>query len=627
MTKPKIYDEFEAQKAVNEAIDDTSIEDDSVDQYFEAAIEVLTGKVQARSAASNLNLDLKKLESLLQLARKKLDVQPSKENKHPKKSNESNNEMDRPTSSSSLTEKPKNQEKGKKPGRPQKRKTEEEEIPKKRESKKKKKSDNIEENVTVRKKRRKMTDVLQQEAREQVFGGSNDADSEALALALKVLPPSPVKTRSKTLSSVNSLKALTWNDNPREYSPTTTASSSALVLYTKGGNKKKQDVAFSKNTRAKTNAPSTSNALVPFRPKPTISKKAIPMPSAPHEDVTKSQKHEIVSTTKSGRLNSKPIPTNPRWQEFPTVIEEAIDIILTPHNFRTGKEVDLDKKAQMRSGILDIILFEVTAIKASNDRNLGVTTVRKYSRDVKILLESVLGNDVADEEFFGNLKDKENITLDELKEAINKYKKENIFEKPVETISTKSFKKSKKTDLNKSKSLTEKRPPPIQAKKSKGQQKQRVDPSVDVDAPNIVAALPRKASLPNNNKNIVNKHQQRMPAINWGVTKPPTTTNNLNLNNTTSFDDDCDSSNNKSLMMTTFQNNNPMLLTGANIERKPLKGTKEELKKEIKEGADSTFKKMLTNFDIPIELFRSGYILLSRFFKVEEAELLDDEDE
>uniref|UniRef100_A0A915LEG7 Uncharacterized protein n=1 Tax=Meloidogyne javanica TaxID=6303 RepID=A0A915LEG7_MELJA len=127
-------------------------------------------------------------------------------------------EMENPTTSASLTEKPKSPEKARKPGRPPKRKNEEEEVPKKKE-KKSKKSDN---NVTVRKKRRKITEVLQEEAREQVFRGSKDADSEALALALKVLPPtlSPVKTRSKTLSSVNSLKALTWKDQ-RDYSPTT----------------------------------------------------------------------------------------------------------------------------------------------------------------------------------------------------------------------------------------------------------------------------------------------------------------------------------------------------------------------------------------------------------------------
>ena len=77
-----------------------------------------------------------------------------------------------------------------------------------------------------------------------------------MALALKVLPPtlSPVKTRSKTLSSVNSLKALTWKDQ-RDYSPTTTVSSSALVLYKKDdNNKKKDDLTETRiNTRSKTN--------------------------------------------------------------------------------------------------------------------------------------------------------------------------------------------------------------------------------------------------------------------------------------------------------------------------------------------------------------------------------------
>jgi len=80
--------------------------------------------------------------------------------------------MENPTTSSSLTEKPKSPEKTRKPGRPPKRKNEEEEVQKKKE-KKSKKSDN---NVTVRKKRRKITEVLQEEAREQVFRGSKDPD-------------------------------------------------------------------------------------------------------------------------------------------------------------------------------------------------------------------------------------------------------------------------------------------------------------------------------------------------------------------------------------------------------------------------------------------------------------------
>ncbi|CAK5013946.1 unnamed protein product [Meloidogyne enterolobii] len=363
MVKPKIYDEYEAQKAVNAAIDDTSIEDDFVDQYFEAALEVLTGKVQERSAASNHNLDLKQLEALLKLARKKLDVQPSKENKSPKKSNESNNdEMENPTTSSSLTEKPKSPEKTRKPGRPPKRKNEEEEAPKKKETKNKKSDDK----VTVRKKRRKITEVLQEEAREQVFRGSKDPDrffivfyasfdwgifirkgdgrrkgvisayfsadsflpcygklttSEALALALKVLPPtlSPVKTRSKTFSSVNSLKALTWKDQ-RDYSPTTTVSSSALVLFKKDENKKTQDLTETKmNTRSKTNAPSTSEALGPSQKPTTTSNKAIPLPDVPKENVTiPNVNRDAVSVTKSVRVHSKQIPTNPRWHEFPT---------------------------------------------------------------------------------------------------------------------------------------------------------------------------------------------------------------------------------------------------------------------------------------------------------------------
>jgi len=93
-------------------------------------------------------------------------------------------------------------------------------------------------------------------------------------------------------------------------------------------------------------------------------------------------------------------------------MEEAIDQVLNSHTLKTGNQIE------MRSGILDIILFGVTAVKASNDRKLGVGSVRKYCRDVKVLLESVLGNAVADEEFFENLEDRENITIAELKEAI-----------------------------------------------------------------------------------------------------------------------------------------------------------------------------------------------------------------
>ncbi|CAK5074590.1 unnamed protein product [Meloidogyne enterolobii] len=442
--------------------------------------------------------------------------------------------MENPTTSSSLTEKPKSPEKTRKPGRPPKRKNDEEEVPKKKETKNKKSDDK----VTVRKKRRKITEVLQEEAREQVFRGSKDPDSEALALALKVLPPtlSPVKTRSKTFSSVNSLKALTWKDQ-RDYSPTTTVSSSALVLFKKDENKKTQDLTETKmNTRSKTNAPSTSEALGPSQKPTTTSNKAIPLPDVPKENVTiPNVNRDAVSVTKSVRVHSKQIPTNPRWHEFPTVMEEAIDQVLNSHTFKAGAQIE------MRSGILDIILFGVTAVKASNDRKLGVGSVRRYCRDVKILLESVLGNDVADEEFFENLEDRENITIAGLMEAIKEYKKENIID-----ATTTNTKELKEADLDKSKSLPKKRPPPIQANKVKEgylpqQKRERQDDSsidtIIIPPPpnNVVAITPRRNSLPTINQQ--NKHQG-MPPINWGRTRPTTkiaTKQNIISNNQNQF--------------------------------------------------------------------------------------------
>uniref|UniRef100_A0A915MQA4 Uncharacterized protein n=1 Tax=Meloidogyne javanica TaxID=6303 RepID=A0A915MQA4_MELJA len=240
----------------------------------------------------------------------------------------------------------------------------------------------------------------------------------------------------------------------------------------------------------------------------------------------------------------------------------------------------------MRSGILDIILFGVTAVKASNDRKLGVGSVRKYCRDVKVLLESVLGNAVADEEFFENLEDRENITIAELKEAIKEYKKENIID-----ATTTNAKQVEKTDLDKSKSLLKKRPPPIQANKGKGdypqqQKRQRQDDSsvdtIIIPPPpnNVVAITPRRNSLTTLN-NQQNKHQG-MPPINWGRIKPTAKTTNKQINNNQNQFDNCESSNGKSLMIS-FHNNSPMLLSGPNIERKPLKGTKEQLKKEIRD--------------------------------------------
>ncbi|CAK5013949.1 unnamed protein product [Meloidogyne enterolobii] len=263
-------------------------------------------------------------------------------------------------------------------------------------------------------------------------------------------------------------------------------------------------------------------------------------------------------------------------------MEEAIDQVLNSHTFKAGTQIE------MRSGILDIILFGVTAVKASNDRKLGVGSVRRYCRDVKILLESVLGNDVADEEFFENLEDKENITIADLKEAIKEYKKENIID-----ATTTNTEKLKETELDKSKSLPKKRPPPIQANKVKGylpqQKRQRQDDSsidtIIIPPPpnnNVVAITPRRNSLPTNN-NQQNKHQG-MPPINWGRTRPTTkitTKQNIISNNQNQFDN-CESSNGKSLMIS-FHNNSPMLLSGPNIERKPLKGTQEQLKKEIRD--------------------------------------------
>jgi hypothetical protein len=90
------------------------------------------------------------------------------------------------TTSSKINEKPKLKEKvnvvKERPKQTIKRKSNDEEVLKKKEKevkyKNEKRSVNIEDSscVTIRKKRRKLTEVLRQEAREQVFHGSNDAD-------------------------------------------------------------------------------------------------------------------------------------------------------------------------------------------------------------------------------------------------------------------------------------------------------------------------------------------------------------------------------------------------------------------------------------------------------------------
>jgi hypothetical protein len=42
------------------------------------------------------------------------------------------------------------------------------------------------------------------------------------------------------------------------------------------------------------------------------------MPSVPHEDVTLSLPHKIVNSKKAEKSYiHRPVPTNPRWQDFP----------------------------------------------------------------------------------------------------------------------------------------------------------------------------------------------------------------------------------------------------------------------------------------------------------------------
>ncbi|KAF7636982.1 hypothetical protein Mgra_00003561 [Meloidogyne graminicola] len=541
MTEPKIYTLYDVKKAVNDAIDNTSIDVDDVENYYEGLMEVLKGKVQPHSAASNHDLDMKIFDKVLQLARKNLNAQPTNENKKPKENSVNVGEI----STTPITPANEQTEKKKKSSKSKNKSFEGEDIKKKdSEGTRKKKSDNVEEHVTVRKKRRKLAEVLRQEAREQVF-------VMPLSIPLDLATPSPIHTRSKS----STFKAITWEE--RDYSPTTTASSLAMVLYKNSKNKKSVETAQSQDIES----PTKSNALI-------FLKKAIPIPSIPHEDVTIPEPNKAVEK-RSDKFQNRPVPTNPRWQEFPTVIEQLIDEVLTAVHFRADND---EKKSQMRSGILDIILFEVTAVKASKDRNLGVTTVRKYSRDVKVRLESFLGTGVAEDEFF-----------------------------------------EKKIKKNKEKNKNDNRKELIYNKKG-----EIVEETVINEVTEEEEKLLDKEVVDNEPENIVNQK----------TIKKSNNNNNITLNNSSvPFDV---STNSLSIMKTIQQCNNSLYLSSPTFERRPLKGTKEQIKQMIKKfltgkysggsEADYRLKSMRNSFDIPTELFKSGFILISRFFKLEEAE-------
>lgn len=103
-------------------------------------------------------------------------------------------------------------------------------------------------------------------------------------------------------------------------------------------------------------------------------------------------------------------------------MEDVVDEVLTSMNARN--EEDKKRKANMKAGIIDVFITQITIHKASTERNVGLSTIRRYCKDSKTRLEEYLGNETFANKpnFFHQFdnKDKSKVTLEQFRAAMEK---------------------------------------------------------------------------------------------------------------------------------------------------------------------------------------------------------------
>jgi hypothetical protein len=148
-----------------------------------------------------------------------------------------------------------------------------------------------------------------------------------------------------------------------------------------------------------------------------------------------------VNTDSAGRVI---ISHNKRWTEYPKsrgistltlkrgpaflikstfsifpVTEELLDEVLGAMSNRN--EEDQARKTAMRAAILEVLYVQTSIISAAQRHQLGLSTTRRYCRDIKLRLEDFLGEAFVDNAFLRQFqKYKERVTLDHYKEALQR---------------------------------------------------------------------------------------------------------------------------------------------------------------------------------------------------------------
>lgn len=101
------------------------------------------------------------------------------------------------------------------------------------------------------------------------------------------------------------------------------------------------------------------------------------------------------------------------------MVEEIVDDVLLGMQDRNYAEKQ--RKVGMRVAILEILFVHIPVQQASKDEHIGVSTTRRYLKEVKLRLDKYFGDEAVDDEFLKQFKNyKGTVTQEHYREAMRR---------------------------------------------------------------------------------------------------------------------------------------------------------------------------------------------------------------
>ena len=104
------------------------------------------------------------------------------------------------------------------------------------------------------------------------------------------------------------------------------------------------------------------------------------------------------------------------------MVEEVVDEVIV--NMHNRKEEEKTKKICMKAALLEVIYQQIPLSKttAVAEKKIGLSTLRRYSTEVKSRLEACLGQQVVDDDFLKQIhnNNRQQWTLGQLRTALMK---------------------------------------------------------------------------------------------------------------------------------------------------------------------------------------------------------------